>query len=74
MTYVKKTKPKGLLMKQRGEFLKFCPICGKVPIYIHDTNIIVCDHADTEFTDRHQYVKLLNARGEIIARALFEEV
>lgn len=68
-----KNKPKGLLMKQRNSFLNFCPICGKRPLYLQRTNILVCDHKNTEFESKEQYYRLLNKRGEEIARDLFGE-
>ena len=68
-----KNKPKELLMKQRQNFLKYCPICGKRPLYLQGTNILVCDHKGTEFESKEQYYRLLNNRGEIIAKELFGE-
>lgn len=67
----RKKKPVYVLLSQRSEFLKFCPICGKVPRYIKGTNIICCSHEGTTFEDKKQYIHILNARGCEIARELF---
>lgn len=66
-----KRKPVYVLLAQRAEFLKFCPICGKVPWHIKGTNIICCSHDGTPYENRKQYIRHLDARGCEIARQLF---
>ena len=68
-----KNKPTHVLIKQRKEFLKTCPICGKLPRYIQGTNVVVCDHEGTKYSNVPQYNKLLNNRGHDIAAELFGE-
>lgn len=66
-----RNKPVHVLLAQRNNFLKTCPVCGSKPRYIKGTNIVFCDHTNTEHSKRNQYVRLLDARGVDIAQELF---
>lgn len=67
----RKKKPVYVLLSQRSDFLKICPVCGKVPRYIKGTNIICCSHDGTPAENKEQYIRFLNGRGCEIARELF---
>lgn len=70
---MRKNKPKHILVQQQDAFLKTCPICGNRTTYIKGTNIIHCDHINTEHSDKPLYYRLLNERGQAIAHELFGE-
>lgn len=66
-----RNKPVHVLIKQRENFLKTCPVCGKLHRYIKGTSFVYCDHVGTEYENAKIHMRQLDERGCEIATALF---
>lgn len=66
-----RNKPVHVLLQQRKNFLKECPVCGRLNRYIKGTTFVYCDHDETEHYGKKLYMRSLNTRGCKIAEELF---